>query len=181
MKKNIILQPYHESSNKLLLINMLVAGEDHRFRFHPGFDILAICRALFKNLFYGTHEGASTIEQQLVRVLTNRYERTINRKLTEIWYAYLLSLKYDKKTIAWNYLVNAYYGTSYTSLDGVLSKFDCSIDENLPVTICAEVVARLKYPEPKVLSKERERILRRRANYILSLYKEYKAHNRFLF
>lgn len=160
---------------------MLVAGEDHRFRFHPGFDIIAICRALFKNLFYGTHEGASTIEQQLVRVQTNRYEPTVKRKLTEIWYAYLLSLKYDKKTIAWNYLINAYYGTSYTSLDSVLSKFGCSIDDELSVTACAEIVARLKYPEPKNISIERERILRRRVNYVLSLYKKYNAHSKYLF
>lgn len=179
--KDITLRPFHESPNKLLLINMLVAGEDHRFRFHLGFDILAICRALLKNFFYGTHEGASTIEQQLVRVLTNRYERTVKRKLAEIWYAFLLSLRYDKKTIAWNYLINAYYGTSYTTLDSILLKFGCSIDDYFSVTICAEIVARLKYPEPKNISKERERILRRRVDYVLSLYQKYKAHSKYLF
>lgn len=178
---NVSLQPFVETPGKLLLINMLVSGEDHRFRFHPGFDVIAICRAFYKNFIYGTHEGASTIEQQLVRVLTNRYERTIPRKLSEIWNACLLFFKYDKKTIAWNYLLCAYYGTYYTSLSSVLSKYNYSIDDDIPMEICAEIIARLKYPEPKILSKEREIVITRRVKYVMSLYTRYKAQNRYLF
>lgn len=178
---NVKLQPFIETPGRLLLINMLVSGEDHRFKFHPGFDVIAICRASYKNLIYGTHEGASTIEQQLVRVLTNRYERTISRKISEIWNACYLCLKYDKKTIAWNYLIRAYYGTYYTTLSSILSKYNYNIDDDVSIEICAEIIARLKYPEPKILSRERERIITRRVNYILNLYRRYKTQNKYLF
>lgn len=178
---NVRFQPFVQTQGRLLLINMLISGEDHRFRFHPGFDVFAICRALYKNIIYGTHEGASTIEQQLVRVLTNKYERTFIRKLIEIWSAWLLCLKYDKKTIAWNYLLCAYYGTYYTSLSSILSKYNYTIDDDIPMEVCAEIIARLKYPEPKILSRDRELILKRRVNYILRLYRRYKIQNRYLF
>ena len=55
------------------LVTFLVIGEDHRYYKHPGFDIIGICRAIYKNVFLGKREGASTIEQQLVRVLTEDY------------------------------------------------------------------------------------------------------------
>ena len=45
------------------LINFLIVAEDHRYKYHIGFDVIAILRALIKNLIYNTHEGASTIEQ----------------------------------------------------------------------------------------------------------------------
>ena len=66
------------------LSKLLISGEDHRFFYHLGFDIIAIARAVRNRLLYGRIEGASTIEQQLVRVLTNEYQRTFSRKIKEI-------------------------------------------------------------------------------------------------
>lgn len=55
----------------LLLQRILISGEDHRYFYHSGFDVIAICRAIWRRVAWGVHEGASTIEQQIVRVLTN--------------------------------------------------------------------------------------------------------------
>lgn len=157
------------------LINMLIAGEDHRYRFHVGFDIIAIVRAIYKNYRYGTHEGGSTIEQQYVRVLSGCYERSLRRKVKEILFAIRISFVESKKSIAWNYLNIAYYGTNYQTLPKILGKFGYSIEDELPPEVCAEVIARLKYPEPKSYSPSRLHQIEKRKSYILSLY--YKYYN----
>ena len=73
-------------------------------------------------MFFHKHEGASTIEQQLVRVLTNDYERTLKRKLKEIYLASHLRKYADKETIAIAYLDIAYYGGA-----GIPSKYQRNI------------------------------------------------------
>src|SRR5690242_20336233 len=75
----------------VLLQELLVSGEDHRHGRHHGFDLIAIARAVWRRIARGKYEGASTIEQQLVRVITGRYERTLRRKVREIGLAMLLS------------------------------------------------------------------------------------------
>ena len=102
---------YGDISNQdINLIKFLVAGEDHRFYKHAGFDPIAILRAILKRFQGKRIEGASTIEQQYVRTCTTKYEVTISRKLEEIAIASLLSALERKDIIAYSYLNNAYYG-----------------------------------------------------------------------
>lgn len=61
----------------------LVAAEDHRSRFHCGIDQVGILRAIYKRLFDAEIQGASTIEQQFVRVVTGDYSHSLQRKLKE--------------------------------------------------------------------------------------------------
>ena len=35
------------------LVKFLVVAEDHRYYKHPGFDIIGICRAIYRNVFLG--------------------------------------------------------------------------------------------------------------------------------
>lgn len=58
------------------LILTLFVAEDHRNHSHYGVDPVAIVRALVMRFFYGKKQGASTVEQQLVRTITQRYEKT---------------------------------------------------------------------------------------------------------
>jgi membrane carboxypeptidase/penicillin-binding protein len=32
------------------MCDLLIAGEDHRFRFHPGFDLIGLMRAIWRTL-----------------------------------------------------------------------------------------------------------------------------------
>src|SRR2546422_4002105 len=43
-----------------ILARLLISGEDHRFFHHAGFDLRAICRAIYRHVFWGVQEGAST-------------------------------------------------------------------------------------------------------------------------
>ena len=61
----------NESAEKI--INFLIVAEDHRYKYHVGFDLIAIFRSILKYILYNKKEGASTIEQQLVIVVTCDY------------------------------------------------------------------------------------------------------------
>ena len=65
-----------------LFIAALVRAEDRRNEVHCGVDPLAMIRALSVRVQSGTIQGASTIEQQFVRVISGRYERSLMRKLS---------------------------------------------------------------------------------------------------
>lgn len=159
-----------DNRSMIRLINVLITAEDHRFKYHLGFDVIAICRAIRNNMLWNKREGASTIEQQLVRVLTNSYEKSLYRKLKEILLACLLKFFIDKKRIVLIYLNVAYYGTNLVGLDKILQRFNLNKSDYLTEDICAEVVARLKYPEPLKKDTNKKNKIERRKNYILRLY-----------
>jgi membrane peptidoglycan carboxypeptidase len=156
------------SSSKL--ISFLIVAEDHRYYHHIGFDLISIIRALLKNIYCKKREGASTIDQQLVRVLTNDYSITISRKFKEIFLAIMLDKNYDKNSIALIYLNLAYYGTDYQNLDAILRKFNLNKKQMIDDDICAEIIARLKYPEPHCYSETRHSQIENRKKYILYLH-----------
>lgn len=155
------------------LVTFLVIGEDHRYYKHPGFDIIGICRAMYRNVFLGKREGASTIEQQLVRVLTEDYRYSFRRKIKEIYLATKLKQFADKYTLAAAYLNIANYGTNYQGLERILQKFGVTIHQDISDEVCAEIVARLKYPEPRRYNAVRMSQIEQRKRYIIRLYQQY--------
>lgn len=154
------------------LVAFLVVGEDHRYYKHIGFDVIGIGRAIYRDVFHGKREGASTIEQQLVRVLTEDYRYSIRRKIKEIYLATKLKHFADKYTLAAAYLDIANYGTDLSGLTSVLNKFGATLKQDIDDNICAEVVARLKYPEPRRYNAHRMEQIELRKKHILRLYKQ---------
>lgn len=130
------------------LEKLLISGEDHRFRYHLGFDVIAILRAVKNRLLHDKIEGASTIEQQLVRVLTNDFDKTFKRKVKEIFLSTTLSRLVPRRDIPTIYLHVAYYGTGMNGLDQVFKKLDIDNSQVISTELCAEIIARIKYPEP---------------------------------
>ena len=172
------IYPFYYTSSGQRLIDILILAEDHRNRFHIGVDILAIFRALYKRITSSTIEGASTIEQQLVRVIIGDYKKTICRKLKEILLAIYIRNNYDRKILALIYLDIAYYGTLYQSLDAILKKYNLSKCDDIDLYICASIVARLKYPEPRKYSQKRLSQIKARSLHILKLYQIYQKNQR---
>ena len=77
-----------------------MAVEDSRFWMHKGIDFIAIVRALTKDIRAGRiKEGASTITQQLAKVVFLSPERTIVRKLKEVTLARKLERNLTKEEI----------------------------------------------------------------------------------
>jgi penicillin-binding protein 1B len=94
-----------------VLINAVLAAEDHRFFEHGGLDVRALLRAAWANLRAGrVKEGGSTITQQLVKVRLLSPQRTFFRKLREAWLAALVESRYSKERILEAYLNEIYLG-----------------------------------------------------------------------
>ena len=82
----------------------VIAGEDKRFYSHPGFDPIAITRAFYTSIKFGrTISGASTITQQVVRLLKPR-PRTYRSKLIELLASIKMELQLSKDQILELYL-----------------------------------------------------------------------------
>lgn len=87
-----------------------IAIEDKHFYMHPGFDVIAIFRALRENISGNSFQGASTITQQLIRssLLTN--EVTLSRKVKEAFLAAWAERLYTKDEILEMYFNQIPYG-----------------------------------------------------------------------
>lgn len=158
----------------LIARQLLVSGEDHRSARHGGFDVIAMLRAAWRCVFFGKREGASTIEQQLVRVLTNRFELTLNRKCREILLASRMAEVLTKADIAGLYLTTAYYGWGMNNFHEACSRLGFS-PIALSLDEAAELVARLKYPEPRVMSEKRRVQIERRRAHLLRLFEKHRS------
>ncbi|HEX9893104.1 MAG TPA: biosynthetic peptidoglycan transglycosylase [Gemmatimonadales bacterium] len=152
----------------LIAQQLLVSGEDHRHGHHPGYDLIAILRAIWKRLLGKSREGGSTIEQQLVRVLTGHFERTIRRKLKEIGLAALVAENYPKHLLPRMYLRIAYYGAHMNGYAQACRRLKLD-PVSLSLEDAAMVVARLKYPQPHALPDSRRRQIQIRARHLISL------------
>lgn len=95
----------------VVVIRAFLSAEDRNFFFHTGFDITGIARALLVDLFSGEiRQGGSTITQQLVKQLYTKGERTIHRKLMEVFLAKELEKIHTKDKILEMYLNHIYFG-----------------------------------------------------------------------
>ncbi len=104
-------RPVRLADVPLIVLNAVLAVEDHRFFEHGGVDLHGLLRAAWTNFRSGrVTQGGSTITQQLVknRLLTPR--RTYTRKLNEAWLAAVLEWRYSKEQILEAYLNEIYLG-----------------------------------------------------------------------
>ena len=93
-----------------LYIDMLLAYEDKRFRYHPGVDPLAMARAAAQWAGNGrVISGGSTLTMQVARLLEPR-PRTLRSKLIEMLRAVQLEIRYSKDELLAIYLTIAPYG-----------------------------------------------------------------------
>jgi penicillin-binding protein 1A len=80
----------------------ILAAEDDQFYSHSGINFFSIVRAVGKDLVkrsFPIGKGASTITQQLARMLMNNYEKTPDRKIKELLIAWKIEKQYTKQQI----------------------------------------------------------------------------------
>jgi penicillin-binding protein 1A len=88
-----------------------VAVEDRRFYEHGAVDPQGLIRALYVNAISGrTVQGGSTITQQLAKMLFLSPERTLVRKIQDVWIATWLENNLSKDAILTLYLNRIYLG-----------------------------------------------------------------------
>jgi len=155
----------------------LIAGEDRRFGRHVGIDLKGITRAIWRLFRNGKLQGASTIEQQLVRVLTKDYRKTLARKLKEIILALRLSAVVPKRDIPGIYLCRAYYGWR---MNGVLQAAKrLGIDlTRMDYAQAGQIIARIKCPEPQHPSPDTAARIQQRVRHLVWVTTRYAVQLR---
>ncbi len=94
-----------------LLKNAFISIEDKNFYKHEGYDLVALLRSTIVNIQAGrSKQGASTITQQLARILFLSSEKTYTRKIKELILARRIEKTWTKDEILAMYLNNVYLG-----------------------------------------------------------------------
>ena len=153
------------------LVVALVVAEDRRFFNHCGVDFRGIVRAALAYILKRNIQGASTITQQLVRVVVNDYRFSFQRKLKEMCIAAEVDSIIDKRSQAELYLLLGYYGWRMNGLTAAKERLSISFPCSTAQAV--QLVARLKYPEPKYFSVNQTKKIDRRAAHILNLISEH--------
>lgn len=93
------------------LARAVVAAEDQRFYEHPGYDLAELGASLSQNQRDGRiSRGASTLPQQLAKLLVTGGERSPVRKLRELLYAVEMEQTLGKPRMLQLYLTHAPWG-----------------------------------------------------------------------
>ncbi len=144
-----------------------LAIEDHRFRYHPGVDPLAVLRAGWDHLLGRSASGASTLAMQVARMQRPR-PRTLWNKSVEAAVAIALTARYGRDAVLSQYLRLAPYGENSHGIghaarwyfDRSAADLDWSQAALLAAIPQSPTALRLRHPGPR---------LRRRAARVLSL------------
>lgn len=107
-----------------VLVRAFVAAEDHDFFNHQGLSLRGIVRSFFVNMYHRrVVQGASTITQQVARLLFLTHERTWWRKIQEVLLALQLERIYTKQQILELYLNNMYFGRGIYGVEAACQRF----------------------------------------------------------
>ncbi|WP_228041194.1 transglycosylase domain-containing protein, partial [Nodosilinea sp. LEGE 07088] len=151
------------------LVQAFVASEDQRFYEHSGVDYRGIARAAWANVRNRELvEGASTITQQLARIVFLDQERTLQRKVKEAMMAVKLEDSLTKEQIVERYLNLVYLGSgAYGVADAAWVYFGKTLDQ---LTIAEAAMIAGMAPAPSLYSpvvdaeaarSQRNRVIRR--------------------
>lgn len=114
----------------------IIATEDKNFYRHGGYDIFGLARSTIQNVLAGhVVQGASTITQQLARILFLSNEKTFTRKIKELVIAARIEKTISKDQILEMYLNNVYLGSGAYGVEGAARIYfnkhikDCTLPE----------------------------------------------------
>lgn len=157
------------------LIDALIATEDRKFYSHWGVDLSRFFKAMIKNIFTFSREGASTITQQLAR---NLYELKIGRenifdtgvrKIREWLTAIQIEKTYTKDEILELYFNVSYFGRSAYGIESAAQVYFGKTGKELTLPESALFIALLKSPEHYDPIRRNENSLRRRNLVMLNM------------
>ena len=154
------------------LVKALIATEDKNFYSHPGYDLLGLIRSMVANALAGhVVQGASTITQQLSRILFLSNEKTFSRKIKELQVAAQIEKTISKDKILEMYLNNVYLGSGAYGVKGAARIY---FNKNLDQLTLPEMALIAGLPQaPSVYSPYNNKKLaeKRRNQVLLRMYK----------
>lgn len=128
-----------------------LAIEDEHFFGHPGVDVKAIVRAFYmnaKNKLLGRsgRQGASTITQQLAKNIFLTRERTLSRKIKELFLTLQIERNFSKDEILQLYLNQIYFGHGAYGVGAAAKVFFGKKPHDLNLGECALLAGLPKNP-----------------------------------
>jgi penicillin-binding protein 1A len=128
-------------------VDALLATEDRRFFKHFGVDVRGIARAAYSNFRSGkVVQGGSTVTQQLAKLSFLTPERTLRRKVQEMFLALYLESTLSKEEILSLYLSRVYLGNGNYGLEAASRDYFGKDYKNLGLFDSAMIVGMIKAP-----------------------------------
>lgn len=171
---NRIWKPLAEMPKNLQ--NAVIAVEDkdfysEQFGINPKRTIAAALNEFTRGALLGARQGASTLEQQLIKNLTGDDQQDVMRKVREIFRAIAVSRRYSKETVLEGYL-------NTVSLTGTIGGMEVGANEYFGKTVseldlaeCATLASITKNPQGYSPQTNPEDLIQRR-NYVLALMRD---------
>jgi penicillin-binding protein 2A len=145
-----------------ILKDAVIAIEDHRFYQHHGVDFIGITRALIRDIkARGMVEGGSTITQQLTKNTLLSSQKTLKRKIDELFLAMKIEREYSKPEILQMYLNQIYFGDGAWGIKQAARNYFAKEVSELSINESALLAGLIKAPSAlnpyKNLEKAKER------------------------
>ena len=156
------------------LIAATIATEDKEYYNHPGFDLMALARALYTNYTSGEIvSGASTITQQLARMLLladERFEQSYERKAREIILAAEITRRYTKEQVLELYLNEIFYGNLSYGIEAAAETYFNTTAADLTLWQSSFLAGLPQAPAVYDVYSNREKTLERNKTVLLLMY-----------
>ncbi|MBU5307737.1 transglycosylase domain-containing protein [Clostridioides mangenotii] len=117
----------------------IVSIEDERFYTHNGIDKISLVRSLVNNIRTDTTQGASTIDMQVSKNLLTNNEKTMKRKIRDMYNAIQMNKVMTKDEILVTYLNNMYLGKSTYGVAKGANVYFAKNVEDLNLAECAMI------------------------------------------
>lgn len=179
-RNGILLKEFY-SENRVLtpfkdlppyLVNMLIASEDREFYNHWGINMRRIFIVAVKNVVHWRiTAGASTITQQLSRMLFLTRKQTLTRKIKEALTAIKLERTYSKDEIINMYFNQYYFGRGAYGIAAAAHTYFSKDVSELNLNDCALLIGLLKGPNINSPFKNPKKSLQARNRVLFSYYR----------
>ena len=130
------------------LIHAFLAAEDWGFYSHSGVSIKGIIRSILVNI---THlrraQGASTITQQLVRLLFFEPQKSFKRKIKEQLLSLVVERQFTKEQILETYLNHIYLGSGIYGVEAASLLFWNKHVSTISLDEAASLASIVRYPQ----------------------------------
>lgn len=154
------------------LQNAVIATEDKNFYKHKGYDVSGLARSTFVNLLSGhVVQGASTITQQLARILFLSNEKTYTRKIKELIVAVRIEKTIPKSKILEMYLNNVYLGSGAYGVEGASQIYFNKHLKQLSLAECALLAGLPQAPSVYSPFHDKDLAIERRNQVLKRMYK----------
>ncbi len=167
IERRIVLKPEEIPNNLKLAI---VATEDADFYHHGGVDPAAILRAVLYSIKegrLGAHGGASTLTQQLARNFFRMHERTLRRKLKEMFLAIDIEKRLSKDQILTLYANLIYLGHGAYGVEAASRLYFGKPAKELTLAEAALIAGMIQNPERRWSPLRNPTGALHRRNYVL--------------